>query len=149
MTDGARPGWTPPLGTNQRIRNRAIWAVAFFAASVMPAIVGIGMIDIEGEGGAVAMPIAFALWAIGALFAVFTAFTTLRYWEALPTQTRLLGALPLLTVSFFLTAALITALNLDVGRRVWWPSRLSRAAQPQPAAGDAEATAAEHSLVGG
>ena len=27
MTDGARPGWTPPLGTNQRIRNRAIWAV--------------------------------------------------------------------------------------------------------------------------
>ena len=38
------------------------------------------------------------------------AFTTLRYWEGLPTQTRLLGALPLLTVSFFLTAALITAL---------------------------------------
>ena len=84
--------------------------MAFFAASVMPAIVGIGMIDIEGEGGAVAMPIAFALWAVGALFAVFTAFTTLRYWEGLPTQTRLLGALPLLTVSFFLTAALITAL---------------------------------------
>jgi len=110
MTDGARPGWTPPLGTNQRIRNRAIWAVAFFAASVMPAIVGIGMIDIEGEGGAVAMPIAFALWAIGALFALLTAFTTLRYWEGLPMQTRLLGALPLLTVSFFLTAALITAL---------------------------------------
>jgi RND superfamily putative drug exporter len=43
---------------------------------------------------------------------------------------------------------LVTALNLDVGRRVWWPSRLSRAAQPQPTDG-AEATAAEHSLVGG
>ena len=43
MPDGARPGWTPPLGTNERIRNRAIWAVAFFAASVLPAIVGIGM----------------------------------------------------------------------------------------------------------
>ncbi|HEY2875210.1 MAG TPA: hypothetical protein VGJ56_25005 [Reyranella sp.] len=110
MTDGARPDWTPPLGTNARIRNRAIWAVAFFAASVLPAIVGIGMIDIEGDGGAVAMPIAFALWAVGALFALFTGFTTLRYWEGLSTQTKLLGALPLLTVSFFLTTALITVL---------------------------------------
>jgi RND superfamily putative drug exporter len=43
---------------------------------------------------------------------------------------------------------LVTALNLDVGKRVWWPSRLSRAAQPQPEGG-AEATAAEHSLVSG
>jgi len=44
---------------------------------------------------------------------------------------------------------LVTALNLDVGRRVWWPSRLSRAAeQPQPADG-AQPSAAEHSLVGG
>jgi len=84
--------------------------VAFFAASVLPAIVGIGMIDVQGEGGAVAMPIAFALWAIGALLALFAALTTLRYWEGLPTQTRLLGALPLLTVSFFLTTALLTAL---------------------------------------
>ena len=110
MIDGARPGWTPPLGTNQRIRNRAIWAVAFFAASVLPAIVGIGMIDVEGQAGAIAMPIAFGLWTIGAVVALFAAFTTLRYWEGLPTQTRLLGALPLLTVSFFLTAALIGAL---------------------------------------
>ncbi|HLG47901.1 MAG TPA: hypothetical protein VKY24_16785 [Reyranella sp.] len=84
--------------------------MAFFAASVLPAIVGIGMIDVQGEGGAVAMPIAFALWAIGALLALFAALTTLRYWEGLPTQTRLLGALPLLTVSFFLTTALLTAL---------------------------------------
>jgi hypothetical protein len=110
MTDGARPGWTPPLGTNERIRNRAIWAVAFFAASVLPAIVGMGMVDVEGDGGAVAMPIAFALWAIGALFALAAAFRTLRYWEGLPPQTRMLGALPLLTVSFFLTAALIGSL---------------------------------------
>jgi len=44
---------------------------------------------------------------------------------------------------------LVTALNLDVGKRVWWPSRLSRAAQPQPETGGAEATAAEHSLIGG
>jgi hypothetical protein len=110
MTDGARPGWTPPLGTSQRIRNRAIWAVAFFTASVLPAIVGMGIADLQGEGVTVAMPIAFALWVIGALFALASALPTLRYWEGLPAQTRLLGALPLLTVSFFLTAALIGAL---------------------------------------
>ena len=32
-TDGARPA-TPPFGTSRRIRNRAIWAVALFAAAV-------------------------------------------------------------------------------------------------------------------
>lgn len=107
---GGRPGWTPPFGTNQRIRNRAIWAVAFFTASVLPAIVGMGIADLQGEGIIVAMPIAFALWVIGALLALAAALPTLRYWEGLPTQTRLLGALPLLTVSFFITAALIGAL---------------------------------------
>jgi len=35
---------------------------------------------------------------------------TLRHWEGLPTQTRLLGALPLVTVSLFVTAALIGSL---------------------------------------
>ena len=110
MTDGARPGWTPPLGTNQRIRNRAIWAVVFFTASVLPAIVGMGIFDLKGEGMTVAMPIAFGLWVIGALAGLAAALPTLRYWEGLPLQTRLLGALPLLTVSSFLTAALIGAL---------------------------------------
>jgi hypothetical protein len=105
-----RPGWTPPLGTNQRIRNRAIWSVAFFAASVLPATVGMGISDLHGEGVAVAMPIALGLWAIGAVLALVAALPTLRHWEGLSVQTRLLGALPLLTVSLFLTAALITAL---------------------------------------
>jgi hypothetical protein len=106
----ARPGWTPPPGTSERVRNRAICAVAFFAASIPPAIVGIGVADLRGEGVPVAMPIAFGLWVIGAMFALAAAFPTLRYWEGLPTQTRLLGALPLLTVSFFLTAVLIGSL---------------------------------------
>jgi len=106
----ARPGLTPPLGTSERIRNRAIWAVAFFAASVLPAIVGMGVGDLQGEGIAVAMPIAFGLWVIGALFALAAALPTLRHWDGLPTQTRLLGALPLVTVSLFVTAALIGSL---------------------------------------
>ena len=106
----AQPGLTPPLGTSERIRNRAIWAVAFFAASILPAVVGMGVGDLKGEGITVAMPIALGLWAIGALFALAAALPTLRHWEGLPTQTRLLGALPLLTVSLFLSVTLIGSL---------------------------------------
>jgi hypothetical protein len=104
-----RPGWTPPLGTHERIRTRAIWAVAFFAASVLPAIVGMGIPDMQGDGVTIALPIAFALWLIGGLFAIAAGLTTLRYWEALPGQIKLLGALPLLTVSMFLSAAIVGA----------------------------------------
>jgi hypothetical protein len=42
--------------------------------------------------------------------ALWAAFPTLRYWDGLPAQTRWLGALPLLTVSLFFTAALIAAI---------------------------------------
>jgi hypothetical protein len=113
MADNSREGGpvTPPLGTTQRIRDRAIWAVAFFTASVLPAIVGMGVVtDVRGEGVVVALPIALGLWAVGALISVAAAVPTLRYWDALPMQIRLLGALPLLTVSLFLSAALIGSL---------------------------------------
>jgi hypothetical protein len=84
--------------------------VVFFAASVPPAFVGLGIADVQSDELAVGMPIAFALGAIGMLIALTAAFSTLRYWEGLSLQTRLLGVLPLLTVSCFITAALIGAL---------------------------------------
>jgi hypothetical protein len=105
-----RPGWEPPFGTQQRIRVRAIWAVALFAAAVPPAIVGLGIIATGSDEANVAMPMAFGFWLIGLLMALWAAFPTLRYWEGLPTQTRWLGALPLLTVSLFFTVALIAAI---------------------------------------
>ena len=104
---GAR---SPPLGTSQRIRNRAIWAVAFFTASVAPAFVAVGIAEMTTDQINTALPFAFGFWAIGALFALWAAVPTLRYWEALPNPTRWLGALPMLSVSLFLTAALIGAL---------------------------------------
>src|SRR5262245_36901576 len=113
MTDdgAARPGWTPPVGTYQRIRTRSIWAVALFASSVLPAIVGLGMIaEASEETVNVALPIAFAFWFAGMLVAIWAAFPTLRYWEGLPLDLRLMGALPLLTLSLFLTAAIIASL---------------------------------------
>jgi hypothetical protein len=105
-----RAGWTPPAGTQRHIRNRAIWAVAFFAASVLPALVGLGIAEVTPDGENVAMPLATAFWVIGLVFALWAAFPTLRYWEALPGHVRWLGALPWLTVSFFVCAVLVSAL---------------------------------------
>jgi hypothetical protein len=107
-SDGARPA--PPFGTSRRIRNRAIWAVALFASSVPPAFVGLGVAETTTDQVNVALPLAFGFWAIGVLFALWAAFPTLRYWDGLTVQTRWLGALPLLSVSLFLSAALIAAL---------------------------------------
>lgn len=105
--NGARPEGTPPFGTNQRIRRRAIWAVAMFAASVPPAFIGLGLAAASSENVNVALPFAFFFWVAGILMALWAALPTLRYWEGLPSQTRWLGALPMLTVSLFLSVTLI------------------------------------------
>src|ERR1700759_1137463 len=101
---GARPA--PPFGTSRRIRNRAIWAVALFAAAVPPAVVGLGIAQATDDQVNVATPLALAFWALGLCFSIWAAFPTLRYWEGLAIQTRWLGALPLLSVSLFVSAAL-------------------------------------------
>jgi hypothetical protein len=106
---GERPGWTPPEGTSQRIRHRAIWAVALFAASVIPTLLSLATSH-EGDNVSTALIFALAFWLSGVAMALWAAFPTLRYWEGLPSQTRWLGALPLLTISLFLSAALITAM---------------------------------------
>lgn len=100
----------PPFGTIQRIRSRAIWAVALFAASVPPAFVGLGSAQGNADLLDVALGLALAFWAIGMLFALWTALPTLRYWDGLPVTIRWLGSLPLLSVSLFLSVALIAAL---------------------------------------
>ena len=117
MTDGAsagrdasRPAGTPPFGTGQKIRNRAIWAVAFFTAAVPPAFVALGIAQVTADQANVAQPLAFGFWAFGLVFALWAAFPTLRYWDGLPVQTRWLGALPLLSVSLLFSVALIGAL---------------------------------------
>jgi len=108
--DDTRPGPTPPFGTSRRIRTRAIWAVALFAAAVPPAVVGLGIAQATDDQVNVAMPLAVGFWVIGLLFALWAAVPSLRYWDGLPAQTRWLGALPLLSVSLFVSAVLIAAL---------------------------------------
>ena len=105
-----RPDWEPPFGTQRRIRVRAIWAVALLASAVPPAIVGLGIAAAGSDEANMAMPLAFGFWAIGLLMALWAAVPTMRYWEGLPAQIRWLGALPLLTISLFFTAALIAAI---------------------------------------
>ena len=99
QSDGARPA--PPFGTSQRIRNRAIWAVALFTAAVPPAFVASASPRSTDDQVNVALPLAFGFWLIGLLFALWAAFPTLRYWDGLPPRPRWLGALPLLSVSLF------------------------------------------------
>ncbi len=80
-----------PFGTGQKIRNRAIWSVALFAASVVPAIIGVGIINTTADQANIATPFAFGLWAIGALFAMTAAVPTLRYWDVLAPSDALAG----------------------------------------------------------
>jgi hypothetical protein len=100
---------SPPIGTAQRIRTRAIWAVALFAASVLPALIGLGVSHLAADEDNVALPLAALFWAIGLVFALAAALPTLRYWDVLPGTVRWLGALPWLTVSLFLSAALLAS----------------------------------------
>jgi hypothetical protein len=100
-----------PFGTQQRIRVRAIWAVALFAASVPPAIIGMGIVATGSDEANVALPLGFGAFAVGLLMALWAAFPTLRYWDALPSTVRWMGAAPMLTVSLFLTVALIAAIT--------------------------------------
>jgi hypothetical protein len=102
--------WEPPFGTQQRIRVRAIWAVALFAAAVPPAIVGLGIASNGSDEANVAVPLAFGFWAIGFLMALWAAAPTLRYWDGLPGTLRWMGALPMLCVSLSLSVALIAVL---------------------------------------
>ncbi len=104
---GTPPPAPPPHGTAQRIRTRSIWAVALFAASLPPAAVGVGIATTTDDLANAALPIAFLFWLIGVVFAIWAAVPTLRHWDGLPGQVRWLGALPLLSVSLFLSAAVI------------------------------------------
>ena len=101
---------TPPYGTAQRIRTRAIWAVALFTASLPPAFIGLGIANATDDQTNLAMPLAFIFWGVGLLFALWAAVPALRHWDGLPGTVRWLGALPLLSVSLFLSAALVGAL---------------------------------------
>ena len=89
-------------------------AFAFYlaiASLIMPGLfVGLGIAQATDDQVNVALPLAVGFWLIGLLFALWAAFPTLRYWDGLPAQTRWLGALPLLSVSLFLSAALIAVL---------------------------------------
>ncbi|MFN4016610.1 MAG: hypothetical protein ACK4JB_14815 [Reyranella sp.] len=107
---GATAVRTPPFGTGQRIRTRAIWAVSLFTAAIPPAVVGLGIATATDDQVNVAMPLALLFWALGFLFALWAAVPTLRHWDGLPTQTRWLGSLPLLSVSLFLSLVLLIPL---------------------------------------
>jgi hypothetical protein len=106
-SDRTSPDRQIPVGTIERIRVRAGGAVALFAASVPPAVVGAGLISTASDKANIATPFAFLFWAAGLALALAAAVPTIRHWEGLPPHIRWFGALPLLCVSLFLSVAVI------------------------------------------
>ena len=100
----------PPEGTARRIRGRAIWTVALFAAAVPPALVGLGGSDGRADLRDTGMALALLFWSVGLVLAVATALPTLRHWDGLPGSVRWMGALPLLSISLLLSLALVATL---------------------------------------
>lgn len=110
MTGAPQSDDRAPLGTGRRIRGRAVWAVALFTAAVPPAAVALGIARMTEDATNVARPLALGFWLLGFAFALAAAVPTLRWWDGLPAATRWLGALPLLSVSLFLSIGMIAVL---------------------------------------
>ena len=53
-------------------------------------------------------------------------------------------ALGVLLDTLIVRSVLVTAINLDVGSRIWWPSRLDRGEEPTPAEAAEQVEALEH-----
>lgn len=116
VADGDTP---PPGGVDRfyaivlarRVRNVAIWSIAFFVASVPVAIViGIGS-DTAGEATA-GTALATLCWLIGFAAGIWSFVLAFRHWDTLPLGTRWLASLPLLVVLFLLALTmLVTAVR--------------------------------------
>jgi RND superfamily putative drug exporter len=57
-------------------------------------------------------------------------------------------ALGVLLDTIIVRSVLVTALNLDIGRYLWWPSKLARQRDPEPPAGGAPEPEPQRSLAG-
>jgi RND superfamily putative drug exporter len=57
-------------------------------------------------------------------------------------------ALGVLLDTIIVRSVLVTALNLDIGRYLWWPSKLARREDPEPSVGDAPEPEPQRSLAG-
>jgi RND superfamily putative drug exporter len=53
-------------------------------------------------------------------------------------------ALGVLLDTMIVRSVLVTAINLDVGSRIWWPSKLDRGGEPTPAEAAEQVEALEH-----
>ena len=57
-------------------------------------------------------------------------------------------ALGVLLDTIVVRSVLVTALNLDIGRHMWWPSKLAQKRDPEPRDGPAAEPEPERSLAG-
>lgn len=91
----------------RRVRNVAVWSIAFFVASVPVAMVSGGIggegADAAGAGAALAM----LCWLVGFAAGLWSFVLAFRHWDALPSATRWLASLPLIVVLFLLALAML------------------------------------------
>ena len=53
-------------------------------------------------------------------------------------------ALGVLIDTLIVRSVLVTAINLDVGSKIWWPSKLDRGGEPSPVEAAEQVDALEH-----
>ena len=75
---GAIPDRTPPFGTGQHIRTRAIWAVSLFTAAIPPAVVGLGIATATDDQVNVALPLALPLLSVSLFLSIALVVPLLR-----------------------------------------------------------------------
>jgi hypothetical protein len=109
VADGKVP---PPGGTGagpaprlaRRVRNVAIWSIAFFVASV-PVVLVSGSGERAGAGNLLAM----LCWLAGLAAAIWAFVLAFRHWYELPLGTRWMASSPLLVVLFLIALSMLLA----------------------------------------
>ena len=105
VTEVPPPGGTgagPAIRLARRVRNVAIWAIAFFGASVPVVLVSGG--PGEGSGGNL---LAMLCWLAGFAAALWAFVLAFRHWDELPLGTRWLASSPLLVVLFLIALSML------------------------------------------
>ena len=90
----------------RRVRNVAIWSIAFFIASVPVALVtGIG--TDSADTASVGTVLAILCWLVGFVTCVWSFVLAFRHWDALPLGTRWLAGSPLVMVLFLVALSMV------------------------------------------
>lgn len=93
----------------RRVRARAVWSLALFAAAFPATLIGAQAVD-NPTVLAGATLLATVFWGSGAVFGIASAVGTLRKWDILPQTARWLGVIPVFGVGLIALVGVISAI---------------------------------------